>query len=118
MTPPPRGGYPDTTDRWTMETTQGAALWALRMCLIYAGGRLTAAGYGDDALWTEVIGVTVTLVGIAWSYFARRAAQNEVPPDALAVVVQTASAVKSDTGARVIPPDVVEAARTIAGRLG
>lgn len=55
----------------------GAALWAVRMLLLWAGGWLAARGIGDNELWSGLAdagsGALVALVGAVWSYRARKA---------------------------------------------
>ena len=55
----------------------GAALWAVRMILLWLGGWLAARGVGDNELWGGLAdvgsGALVALVGALWSWRARRA---------------------------------------------
>lgn len=63
-----------------MDGMQGAALWALRMALVSAGGALTARGIGDAPLWEAVTGAVLALAGAVWSWQARRAQLAAEPP--------------------------------------
>jgi len=62
----------------------GAALWAVRMLLLWAGGVLAARGVGDAELWGGLAdvgsGALVALVGALWSWRARRAQIAMEPP--------------------------------------
>jgi len=55
----------------------GAALWAVRMMLLWAGGWLAARGIGDNELWGGLAdagsGALVAMAGALWSWRARRA---------------------------------------------
>jgi len=62
-----------------MDTTKGAALWALRMLMLAIGGRLTAAGYGDAAFWDQAAGIAVLALTGAWSWYERRKALAKPP---------------------------------------
>lgn len=62
----------------------GAALWAVRMLLLWLGGWLVARGVGDAAMWSSMAdacsGAVVALLGAVWSWYARRAQLAAEPP--------------------------------------
>lgn len=42
----------------------------IRHILTFGGGYVTARGWLDEGTVTELVGAAVTIVGVAWSYFA------------------------------------------------
>ena len=62
----------------------GAALWALRMLLLWLGGILAARGVGDQDLWGDLAntlpGAMVAGGAAWWSWRARRRQINTPPP--------------------------------------
>ena len=51
--------------------SQDQWLGIIRHALTFGGGILIAKGLVDDALWSEVSGSVVTLVGAIWSIVAK-----------------------------------------------
>ncbi len=45
-------------------------LWGLRIGLIWVGNKMTGMGYGDAALWGDVVGNAIALAGTGWSLAA------------------------------------------------
>jgi len=62
-----------------MNDLQGAALWAIRMALVSIGASLAQRGIGDEATWQDIAGGAVAVVGLVWSWFARKAQRAEMP---------------------------------------
>jgi hypothetical protein len=64
----------------------GAALWAVRMLLLFAGGWLSARGVGDSQLWdglaNHLAGPLVMIGASLWSYRARQAQLAHIPESA------------------------------------
>lgn len=59
------------------DEARGAALWAVRMTLLWLGGWLASRGVGDNELWSGLAdvasGALVAAAGALWSWRARRA---------------------------------------------
>lgn len=66
-----------------MADGMGAALWAVRMLLLFLGGWLSARGIGDRELWGDLangLAGPVVMIGASiWSYRARKAQLAHVP---------------------------------------
>ena len=71
-----------------MTDGRGAAMWAVRMILIWAGAWLASHGVGDAQLWggfanavaPEAAGALVSLVGLILSWRARKQQLAAEPP--------------------------------------
>ncbi len=52
--------------------SQEQVLGVVRHVLTAVGGVLIAKGLVDDGSWTEIMGSTVTLIGVIWSVVAKK----------------------------------------------
>ena len=46
-------------------------LGIVRHSLTFVGGILIMKGYGDEAIWQEITGATITLIGSIWSVVSK-----------------------------------------------
>lgn len=75
------------------------AMWLARIALLNAGGWLTARGIGDAPLWEAVAGALITAGAAVWSWYARKRALAEVPPD-VAAQLKAAQVIVGETVGR------------------
>jgi hypothetical protein len=55
-----------------MKFTKEQVMGVVRHALTFLGGIVIAKGFADDALVTEIIGATLTLVGAVWSVVTKK----------------------------------------------
>lgn len=54
--------------------TTDTVMWFVRMLLVGVGSGAVSAGYVGQDEWASISAGCVTLFGVVWSYYARKAA--------------------------------------------
>ncbi len=71
-----------------------------RMALLAGGSALAARGIGDVALWGEIAGGILAIVGAVWMRYARKQALAALPPEAEAQIKAAQTIIGETVGRR------------------